>query len=149
MQEERIDAGPIPVYFDVMSSSPMACFYNAGEKRKRCHCCEAEMHGGFKVSGKRQIAASQNVSELVIETACLPEDFSVMYPSQAGDRNACVDAFGSFLQCRSSCPSSNPYGGFSPLPTWVTDHLPAPIESCEFQPRSLGLHLGRGARLPR
>jgi len=46
MQEEGIDAGPIPVSFDFKSSSPMVCIYNAGEKGKRCHCCEAEMHGG-------------------------------------------------------------------------------------------------------
>jgi hypothetical protein len=39
MQEERIDAGPVPVNFDFMSSSLVACFCIAGEEDKRCHHC--------------------------------------------------------------------------------------------------------------
>jgi hypothetical protein len=44
MQEERIDAGPVPVDFDFMIYPPMACFCDAGEEYKRCHRCEGEVH---------------------------------------------------------------------------------------------------------
>lgn len=44
MQEERIDAGPVPVDFDFMIYPPMACFCDAGEEHKRCHRCEGEVH---------------------------------------------------------------------------------------------------------